>query len=41
VTSLRFELIAPAERDLEESFFGVKERHGLLVAERVDGNLPL
>jgi len=35
VTNLRFELTAPAERDLEEVFFEVKERHGLLVAERV------
>jgi plasmid stabilization system protein ParE len=35
----RFELTAPAERDLEEIFFEVKERHGLLVAERVYGNL--
>jgi plasmid stabilization system protein ParE len=39
VTSLRFELTAPAERDLEEIFFEVKERHGLLVAEGVYGNL--
>jgi len=28
VTSLRFELTGPAERDLEEIFFEVKERHG-------------
>ena len=35
----RFELTAPAERDLEDIFFEVKERHGLLVAERVYRNL--
>jgi plasmid stabilization system protein ParE len=35
----RFELTVPAERDLEEIFFEVKERHGRLVAERVYGNL--
>ena len=35
----RFELTAPAERDLEDIFFEVKERHGLLVAERVYSNL--
>ena len=39
MTSLRFELTAPAERDLEEIFFEVKERHGVLVAERVYDNL--
>ena len=39
MTSLRFEITAPAERDLEEIFFEVKERHGLLVAERVYDNL--
>jgi hypothetical protein len=33
----RFELTAPAERDLEEIFFEVKARHGQLVAERVYG----
>ena len=33
----RFELTAPAERDLEDIFFEVKERHGRLVAERVYG----
>jgi hypothetical protein len=31
----RYELAAPAERDLEEIFFEVKKRHGRLVAERV------
>ena len=35
----RYELAAPAERDLEDIFFEVKERHGLLVAERVYDNL--
>lgn len=35
----RFEVTAPAERDLEEIFFEVKGRHGLLVAERVYGQL--
>ena len=35
----RFELTAPAERDLEEIFFEAKARHGQLVAERVYGNL--
>jgi plasmid stabilization system protein ParE len=35
----RFELTAPAERDLEEIFFEVMERHGRLVAERVYANL--
>ena len=35
----RFELTSPAERDLEEVFFEVKERHGRLVAERVFENL--
>lgn len=35
----RFELTALAERDLEEIFFEVKERHGRLVAERVYSNL--
>lgn len=35
----RYELTAPAERDLEDIFFEVKERHGLLVAERVFSNL--
>ncbi len=35
----RFELTAPAERDLEEIFFEVKGRHGQLIAERVYGNL--
>jgi plasmid stabilization system protein ParE len=35
----RFELTAPAERDLEDIFFEVKERHGRLVAERVYSNL--
>jgi plasmid stabilization system protein ParE len=35
----RFELTAPAERDLEDSFFEVKQRHGSLVAERVFANL--
>jgi plasmid stabilization system protein ParE len=35
----RFELTAPAERDLEGIFFEVKQRHGLLVAERVYANL--
>ena len=35
----RFELTAPAERDLEDVFFEVKERHGLLVAERVYADL--
>jgi plasmid stabilization system protein ParE len=39
VTSSRFELTAPAERDLEDIFFEVKERHGRLVAERVYDNL--
>jgi plasmid stabilization system protein ParE len=39
VTTSRFELTAPAERDLEDIFFEVEERHGLLVAERVYGNL--
>lgn len=39
MTSLRFELTGPAERDLEEIFFEVEERHGLLVAERVYDNL--
>jgi plasmid stabilization system protein ParE len=37
--SARFELTAPAERDLEEIFFEVKSRHGAAVAERVYGNL--
>ena len=31
----RYELTAPAERDLEDIFFEVKEHHGQLVAERV------
>jgi len=35
----RFELTDPAEQDLEEIFFEVKERHDLLVAERVYSNL--
>ena len=35
----RYELAAPAERDLEDIFFEVKERHGRLVAERVLENL--
>ena len=35
----RFELTAPAERDLEDIFFEVEERHGRLVAERVYRNL--
>jgi plasmid stabilization system protein ParE len=35
----RYELTAPAERDLEDIFFEVKERHGPLVAERVYSNL--
>jgi plasmid stabilization system protein ParE len=35
----RFELTAPAERDLEDIFFEVKERHGRVVAERVYANL--
>jgi plasmid stabilization system protein ParE len=35
----RFELTVPAERDLEDIFFEVHERHGLVVAERVYGNL--
>jgi plasmid stabilization system protein ParE len=35
----RVELTAPAERDLEESFFEVKGLHGRLVAERVYSNL--
>jgi len=35
----RYELTAPAERDLEEIFFEVEERHGRLVAERVFENL--
>ena len=39
MTSLRFELTAPAERDLEEVFFEVKERYGLLIAERVYDDL--
>jgi len=39
VSPPRFELTTPAERDLEEIFFEVKERHGLLVAERVYDNL--
>ncbi len=39
MTTPRFELTAPAERDLEHIFFDVKQRHGLLVAERVYGNL--
>jgi hypothetical protein len=34
VTTSRFELTATAERDLEDIFFEVKERHGLLVAKR-------
>lgn len=34
-----FELTAPAERDLEDIFFEVKDRHGRLVAERVYSNL--
>ena len=33
------QLTAPAERALEDLFFEVKERHGLLVAERVYDNL--
>jgi plasmid stabilization system protein ParE len=39
VTPPRFELTTPAEHDLEEIFFEVKERHGLLVAERIYDNL--
>jgi hypothetical protein len=39
VTTPRFDLTAPAERDLEEIFFEVKERHVRLVAERVYDNL--
>ena len=39
MTAPRFELTAPAERDLEEIFFEAKERHGRLVAERVYDNL--
>jgi plasmid stabilization system protein ParE len=35
----RFELTAPAEQDLEDIFFEVKERHGRDVAERVYDNL--
>jgi plasmid stabilization system protein ParE len=35
----RFQLAAPAERDLEEIFFEVKDRHGRPVAERVYSNL--
>jgi plasmid stabilization system protein ParE len=35
----RYELAAPAERDLEDIFFEVHERHGRLVAERVFENL--
>jgi plasmid stabilization system protein ParE len=35
----RYEVTAPAERDLEDIFFEVKERHGLLVAKRVYDNL--
>ena len=35
----RYELAAPAERDLENIFFEVHERHGQLVAERVFENL--
>jgi len=35
----RYQLTAPAERDLEDIFFEVKERHGRLVAERVYSNL--
>ena len=35
----RYELTAPAERDLEDIFFEVKERPGLLVPERVYDNL--
>lgn len=34
-----YELTAPAERDLEDIFFEVAERHGRLVAERVYDNL--
>jgi len=37
--TLRYEITAPAERDLEEIFFEVKESHGRLVAERVYDNL--
>jgi len=35
----RYEITGPAERDLEDIFFEVKERHGRLVAERVYDNL--
>jgi plasmid stabilization system protein ParE len=35
----RYQLTAPAERDLEDIFFEVKESHGQLVAERVYDNL--
>jgi plasmid stabilization system protein ParE len=35
----RFELTGPAERDLEDIYFEVKERHGRPVAERVYSNL--
>ena len=35
----RYQLTAPAERDLEDIFFEVKERHGRLVAERDYSNL--
>jgi plasmid stabilization system protein ParE len=38
VTS-RYEPAAPAERDLEDIFFEVHERHGRLAAERVLENL--
>jgi plasmid stabilization system protein ParE len=34
----RYQLTAPAERDLEDIFFEVKERHGRRVAERVYNN---
>lgn len=37
--SARFELTAPAERDLEDIFFEVKDRHGQRVAEHVYDNL--
>ena len=35
----RYQLTAPADRDLEDIFFEVKERHGRRVAERVYSNL--
>ena len=34
-----YSLTGPAERDLEDIFFEVKERHGRIIADRVFANL--